>query len=849
MTAVDVEGIFRLSGSAKRIKDLQTIFDSPDRYGKGLDWTGYTVHDAANILRRYLNQLPEPIVPLDFYERFRQPLRMYQLRAGVGKHAQGMESQEHGRVVAAYQQLITELPALNRQLLLYILDLLAVFASKSDVNRMTAQNLAAIFQPGILSHPQHDMAPNEYLLSQDVLIFLIENQDNFLFGMPGTGINQAEKEALTPKNSVRRANSVNSAAGSFRLRKASSKSSPDSRHRSSPGVSSPGTPKSPIPLAEATRAVSGGLGRSNTVPSNHSPALTGHRFPQRAPDAFKPGATNTPSAIPDSPPIEATPFRDTGSPGPFFTPRAEPPRPAEPVQGVDPSQTDQTRLQAIPHAIRLTQDSPTSNPASVKSASRERKTSNLFPRSPLFGPFDATKANGEQRQPRKLQKRRIPGSANESAHSSQASFQAADDAALQHGALKTPSNLDETTNPFDLRALSSSTNAASLEPGQPTSAPTTRGLMPPSSPTTSLHSKTSATDASDLEGLDDPNLREVRKRGRFHLSGLGRSSEPLAPPPSLGQLAGARRSDTSLGSNKPRKSYTGDSQQTQTGESFHTAQSSTVHGSRRESGDYAKGHAEEPKKEGFLTKWKAKLIQSKDERDAERRAKSPPRLHSAESGSKASLSAFAHEHFSPRGRSMDIGRPKESAVQTGRDRPVAAVGQPQVSGDSTAAQLPPAAPVTNVAVPIATIPEHATASATSPPLDGTTIRTLPATTIEDRDVHVGTQPTVSAAASTRQHSEVQQVPQHEGIETRTHPVSPVRDGRSLSLDETTAAVAGVNAPVTQSPTTSTPKETVIRQEDTSNDRSRTVNTTDDSAHTRENNVIDHGLDHSPTTAN
>jgi hypothetical protein len=72
--ATDVEGIFRLSGSAKRIKDLQTIFNSPDKYGKGLDWTGYTVHDAANVLRRYLNQLPEPIIPLEFYSRFREPL-------------------------------------------------------------------------------------------------------------------------------------------------------------------------------------------------------------------------------------------------------------------------------------------------------------------------------------------------------------------------------------------------------------------------------------------------------------------------------------------------------------------------------------------------------------------------------------------------------------------------------------------------------------------------------------------------------------------------------------------------------------------------------------------------------
>jgi hypothetical protein len=36
-TATNVEGIFRLAGSNRRIRELQTIFDSPDRYGKGLD--------------------------------------------------------------------------------------------------------------------------------------------------------------------------------------------------------------------------------------------------------------------------------------------------------------------------------------------------------------------------------------------------------------------------------------------------------------------------------------------------------------------------------------------------------------------------------------------------------------------------------------------------------------------------------------------------------------------------------------------------------------------------------------------------------------------------------------------
>lgn len=57
-TATQTEGIFRVSGSNKRINQLQAIFDEGPRYGKDLDWSGYSVHDAASVLRRYLNQMP-----------------------------------------------------------------------------------------------------------------------------------------------------------------------------------------------------------------------------------------------------------------------------------------------------------------------------------------------------------------------------------------------------------------------------------------------------------------------------------------------------------------------------------------------------------------------------------------------------------------------------------------------------------------------------------------------------------------------------------------------------------------------------------------------------------------------
>lgn len=72
------------------------------------------------------------------------------------------------------------MPAINRYLLLYVLDLLYVFAKKSDINLMTAGNLALIFQPGVLSHPVHAMLPKEHVLSQQTLEFLIHHQDQFL---------------------------------------------------------------------------------------------------------------------------------------------------------------------------------------------------------------------------------------------------------------------------------------------------------------------------------------------------------------------------------------------------------------------------------------------------------------------------------------------------------------------------------------------------------------------------------------------------------------------------------------------------------------------------------------------
>ncbi|KAL1866983.1 hypothetical protein VTK73DRAFT_4422 [Phialemonium thermophilum] len=619
--ATGVEGIFRLSGSEKRIKELKTIFDSPDRYGKGLVWDGYTVHDAANVLRRYLNDLPEPVVPLDLYEKFREPLQgATKQPSGEGDGSLFLENFDMQAAIAKYQRLITELPPLNRQLLLYILDLLAVFAAKSDENRMNSQNLAAIFQPGILSHPHHAMAPEEYRLNQCVLIFLIENQDHFLIGMQGTAAdentvrevqtgapvtNAAAPPAPTRTAGVVRSSSnasagAESVAKEGKIRRNKSTSSRHSRH--SNGAPSPGSPA-------LTTTPTGGLGRSNTVPSKKSPALQSARFQTKGDRLGSPTTPLTP----------VTPTAAARAPPPpvveeIFSPTEGP---AGAAQQVPPSS-------AAPAGFL----GPRVEPATP---SKERNLQSLFQRSPT--------GDSDKRPPNKLRKKRLPGSNNPSAQSSTAS--------LPPSAAVSPSA--ELTNPLEAipsasaaitpSAENAGQSAASSEkpadpstrnsqPPPPTSGAETteHTLRPKMSPPTSLHS--SFNEGSDMDAVDEtapagePPDKERKRRWRLsrrkddpaHASNTSTSSALK----SLGQHTIAEASVSTVGSSshKPRQSFTL--------ESSDVGQQVPTGGDMAGSSSFESGSKDGKEDSRGLTGWIKNKYREAKESAEQRRNKSPP---------------------------------------------------------------------------------------------------------------------------------------------------------------------------------------------------------------------------------
>lgn len=170
--------------SAKRIGQLQQIFNTAPDYGRQLDWKGFSVHDAANVLRRFLNYLPEPVIIHQLYQPFRDVV------------TSTTPSTEDEKVVQ-FQNLIEQLPEHHQYLLFYLLDLLSLFSQNVQITKMDTFNLASVFTPGILLNPEHALNPTQYKTSQKVVQFLVEHQH--CFKMPRsswfTVLNQQQKEA------------------------------------------------------------------------------------------------------------------------------------------------------------------------------------------------------------------------------------------------------------------------------------------------------------------------------------------------------------------------------------------------------------------------------------------------------------------------------------------------------------------------------------------------------------------------------------------------------------------------------------------------------------------------------
>ncbi|XP_034532385.1 rho GTPase-activating protein 36 isoform X2 [Notolabrus celidotus] len=144
-------GIFRVGSSKKRVRQLREDFDM------GVDVQldeELSVHDVAALLKEFLRDMPDPLLPRELYPAF--------LHANLLRGADQLHYLQH---------LLYLLPPCNCDTLLRLLSFLHTVQSYAQDsigtndeeicgNKMTAANLAVIFGPNLLQRERGEVSPH-----------------------------------------------------------------------------------------------------------------------------------------------------------------------------------------------------------------------------------------------------------------------------------------------------------------------------------------------------------------------------------------------------------------------------------------------------------------------------------------------------------------------------------------------------------------------------------------------------------------------------------------------------------------------------------------------------------------
>ncbi|CAG5870554.1 unnamed protein product [Menidia menidia] len=184
-------GLFRQPGRTSLVKELQEAFDSGERP----TFDGSTdVHTVASLLKLYLRQLPEPLVPYSSYQDFLLCGRKLSSDRTLG--------------LGELRNLLQELPVANFNLLKFICQFLNEVQSYSNTNRMSVQNLATVFGPNILRAKAED--PQSIVggaaLVQVLMLELIREHESLfakvspaIFDHPLGGLNASSSPLQWPR--------------------------------------------------------------------------------------------------------------------------------------------------------------------------------------------------------------------------------------------------------------------------------------------------------------------------------------------------------------------------------------------------------------------------------------------------------------------------------------------------------------------------------------------------------------------------------------------------------------------------------------------------------------------------
>lgn len=157
--ALDEEGLFRTSANANQINDLK------ERLDRGLDvqWSNFDIPTLAGLLKAYVRELPEPLIPPSTYLHLSDLSKM----AGQVAICQYIE-----------QFFLKPIDAQNMVLLKEIIALLRDTLEHSARNRLSLKSLTTVWTPNLIRHEDVMEETRRIESSRKLIAYLIEYYDD-----------------------------------------------------------------------------------------------------------------------------------------------------------------------------------------------------------------------------------------------------------------------------------------------------------------------------------------------------------------------------------------------------------------------------------------------------------------------------------------------------------------------------------------------------------------------------------------------------------------------------------------------------------------------------------------------
>uniref|UniRef100_A0A671LUZ5 Rho GTPase-activating protein 27-like n=1 Tax=Sinocyclocheilus anshuiensis TaxID=1608454 RepID=A0A671LUZ5_9TELE len=158
-----IDGLYRVSGNLAVIQKLRYKADHEEDLDLE-DGQWEEIHVITGALKLFLRELPEPLFPFSFFDRFIAAIQM----------------SDYSQKVSYIRDLVRNLPLPNHDTMDVLFRHLRKVIEHGELNRMSVQSMAIVFGPTLL-RPQEESNITMHMVFQNQIVELILNEFNELF--------------------------------------------------------------------------------------------------------------------------------------------------------------------------------------------------------------------------------------------------------------------------------------------------------------------------------------------------------------------------------------------------------------------------------------------------------------------------------------------------------------------------------------------------------------------------------------------------------------------------------------------------------------------------------------------